>query len=143
MTLRITWNGGDPIEIPSGFAAEEKQRVYYPLEELAEMDFTLQANTPADAPSVQGPAGTGSGTGTAVQPGDSSAADPEDTGSVPEAAEPDAESSDPDEPAEPAGPADSGEEQSGTGSLLPAGLALVAVLAVILLWRRRRDNEQK
>lgn len=64
VTLRISWNDGDPIEIPSAFAANEPQRVYYPLEELAEMDFTQPAEPEADKPETETSAGTDATTGT-------------------------------------------------------------------------------
>lgn len=38
-TLRITWNGGGEIVIPSAAAPQEAMRIYYPLAYLAGMDF--------------------------------------------------------------------------------------------------------
>lgn len=64
VTLRISWNDGDPIEIPSAFAENEPQRVYYPLEELAEMDFTQPAEPEADKPETETSVGTDATTGT-------------------------------------------------------------------------------
>lgn len=64
VTLRISWDDGDPIEIPSAFAENEPQRVYYPLEELAEMDFTQPAEPEADKPETETSAGTDATTGT-------------------------------------------------------------------------------
>ena len=42
LLLHITWNDGEDIWITSDFAANEPQRVYYPLEELVDMDLTEQ-----------------------------------------------------------------------------------------------------
>lgn len=39
VTLHISWNGGEDIVIPSAFAVNEVQRVYYPLSYLEGMDF--------------------------------------------------------------------------------------------------------
>ena len=64
VTLRISWDDGDPIEIPSAFAENEPQRVYYPLEELAEMDFTQPAEPEADKPETETSVGTDATTGT-------------------------------------------------------------------------------
>ena len=45
LLLHITWNDGEDIWITSDFAAKEPQRVYYPLEELVEMDLTEEPET--------------------------------------------------------------------------------------------------
>ena len=42
LLLHITWNDGEDIWITSDFAANEPQRVYYPLEELVDMDLSEQ-----------------------------------------------------------------------------------------------------
>lgn len=42
LLLHITWNDGEDIWITSDFVANEPQRVYYPLEELVDMDLTEQ-----------------------------------------------------------------------------------------------------
>ena len=44
VTLRIRWNGGEEIVIPSAAALQEKMRMFYPLSYLAKFDF---AQTPA------------------------------------------------------------------------------------------------
>ena len=44
VTLRIRWNGGEEIVIPSAAALQEKMRMFYPLSYLAKFDFT---QTPA------------------------------------------------------------------------------------------------
>ena len=44
VTLRICWNGGEEIVIPSAAALQEKMRMFYPLSYLAKFDF---AQTPA------------------------------------------------------------------------------------------------
>ncbi len=49
VTLHITWGDGDSIEIPFAFAVNEPQRVYYPLEELAEMVFTQPVESQPEA----------------------------------------------------------------------------------------------
>ena len=44
VTLRIRWNDGEEIVIPSAAALQEKMRMFYPLSYLAKFDFT---QTPA------------------------------------------------------------------------------------------------
>ena len=44
VTLRIRWNDGEEIVIPSAAALQEKMRMFYPLSYLAKFDF---AQTPA------------------------------------------------------------------------------------------------
>ena len=44
VTLRVRWNGGEEIVIPSAAALQEKMRMFYPLSYLAKFDF---AQTPA------------------------------------------------------------------------------------------------
>ena len=39
VTLRIRWNGGEEIVIPSAAALQEKMRMFYPLSYLAKFDF--------------------------------------------------------------------------------------------------------
>lgn len=98
VTLRITWNDGDPIEIPSAFAANEPQRVYYPLEELAEMDFTQPAEPEADKPETETSAGTDATTGTT---GDTSGSWTGGTVTQPAESQPEAEEPDTEPESEP------------------------------------------
>ena len=44
VTLRVRWNGGEEIVIPSAAALQEKMRMFFPLSYLAKFDF---AQTPA------------------------------------------------------------------------------------------------
>ena len=39
VTLRVRWNGGEEIVIPSAAALQEKMRMFYPLSYLAKFDF--------------------------------------------------------------------------------------------------------
>lgn len=98
VTLRISWNDGDPIEIPSAFAANEPQRVYYPLEELAEMDFTQPAEPEADKPETETSAGTDATTGTT---GDTSGSWTGGTVTQPAESQPEAEEPDTEPESEP------------------------------------------
>ena len=98
VTLRISWNDGDPIEIPSAFAANEPQRVYYPLEELAEMDFTQPAESEADKPETETSAGTDATTGTT---GDTSGSWTGGTVTQPAESQPEAEEPDTEPESEP------------------------------------------
>ena len=98
VTLRISWNDGDPIEIPSAFAANEPQRVYYPLEELAEMDFTQSAEPEADKPETETSAGTDATTGTT---GDTSGSWTGGTVTQPAESQPEAEEPDTEPESEP------------------------------------------
>ena len=98
VTLRISWNDGNPIEIPSAFAANEPQRVYYPLEELAEMDFTQPAEPEADKPETETSAGTDATTGTT---GDTSGSWTGGTVTQPAESQPEAEEPDTEPESEP------------------------------------------
>ena len=98
VTLRISWNDGDPIEIPSAFAANEPQRVYYPLEELAEMDFTQPAEPEADKPETETSVGTDATTGTT---GDTSGSWTGGTVTQPAESQPEAEEPDTEPESEP------------------------------------------
>lgn len=98
VTLRISWNDGDPIEIPSAFAANEPQRVYYPLEELAEMDFTQPTEPEADKPETETSAGTDATTGTT---GDTSGSWTGGTVTQPAESQPEAEEPDSEPESEP------------------------------------------
>lgn len=96
--LRISWNDDDPIEIPSAFAANEPQRVYYPLEELAEMDFTHPAEPEADKPETETSVGTDATTGTT---GDTSGSWTGGTVTQPAESQPEAEEPDTEPESEP------------------------------------------
>ena len=98
VTLRISWNDGDPIEIPSAFAANEPQRVYYPLEELAEMDFTQPAEPEADKTETETSVGAGTATGTT---GDTSGSWTGGTVTQPAESQPEAEEPDTEPESEP------------------------------------------
>ena len=98
VTLRISWDDGDPIEIPSAFAENEPQRVYYPLEELAEMDFTQPAEPEADKPETETSAGTDATTGTT---GDTSGSWTGGTVTQPAESQPEAEEPDTEPESEP------------------------------------------
>ena len=146
VTLRITWNGGEDILIPSSAAlSRDAGRIYYPLSDLERIDFAA-AGTPA-AEEASAPSG---GAGEAEAPAGAEAApapSEEPEGPAPQESSPEPSSPAGTEPApedeEGAGEAASApaaepapEEGGGAGLWIAAAAAAAAALAG-LLWRRK------
>ncbi len=136
VTLHISWNGGEDILIPSAFAVNEAQRVYYPLSYLEGMDFgTAQGTGTPDKVNpetggilwVEAPVSDDLGDVPVTDAKLGLAADPDKTEAAIEAPAVEYEA----EPAEKA-------ESTGNAAVLGiAGVALLAAGAGYWYWKRR------
>ena len=152
VTLRITWNGGEDIIIPSAAALSEQNRIYYPLSYLEDMTFEVESEAPAADPDKVNPETGGILEVTAPVTADSittPAGEPEVTDSrrglaeTPELAEEGIEQTLPGiyEPEETV--TTSTTEESGTSGLWIAGVVAVLAAAAgggVWFWKRRSNS---
>lgn len=150
VTLRITWNGGEDIIIPSAAALSEQNRIYYPLSYLEDMTFEVESEAPAADPDKVNPETGGILEVTAPVTADSittPAGEPEVTDSrrglaeTPELAEEGIEQTLPGiyEPEETV--TTSTTEETGTSGLLITGVvAVLAAAGGFWFWKRRSNS---